>query len=47
MFCGFLCAFLGTNTNPYIEAFSLQWMYVIPLVAMFVDYPMILKRLPK
>ncbi|HEY2622947.1 MAG TPA: hypothetical protein VGI53_05850 [Dyella sp.] len=47
MFCGFLCAFLGTNTNPYIEAFSLQWMYVIPLVSMFVDYPMILKRLPK
>ncbi len=47
MFCGFVCAFLGTNTNPYIEAFSLQWMYVIPLVAMFVDYPMILKRMPK
>jgi len=47
MFCGFVCAFLGTNTNPYIEAFSLQWMYVFPLVAMFVDYPMILKRMPK
>lgn len=47
MFCGFVCAFLGTNTNPYIEAFALQWMYVIPLVAMFVDYPMILKRVPR
>jgi len=47
MFCGFVCAFLGTNTNPYIEAFALQWMYVVPLVAMFVDYPMILKRMPK
>jgi hypothetical protein len=47
MFCGFVCAFLGTNTNPYIEAFALQWMYVIPLVAMFVEYPMILKRMPK
>jgi hypothetical protein len=47
LFCGFVCAFLGTNTNPYIEAFSLQWMYVVPLVAMFVDYPMILKRMPK
>jgi len=47
MFCGFVCAFLGTNTNPYIEAFALQWMYAIPLVAMFVDYPMILKRMPK
>lgn len=47
LFSGFACAFLGTNTNPYIEAFSLQWMYVIPLVAMFVDYPMILKRMPK
>ncbi|QNK01061.1 hypothetical protein [Dyella telluris] len=47
MFSGFVCAFLGTNTNPYIEAFSLQWMYAIPLVAMFVEYPMILKRMPK
>ncbi|AIF47933.1 hypothetical protein [Dyella japonica] len=47
MFSGFVCAFLGTNTNPYIEAFALQWMYVFPLVAMFMDYPMILKRMPK
>ena len=44
MFCGFVCAFLATNTNPYIEAFSLQWMYVIPLVLWYIEYPSILKR---
>jgi hypothetical protein len=44
MFCGFVCAFLATNTNPYIEAFSLQWMYVIPLVLWYIEYPLILKR---
>ena len=44
MFCGFFCAFLATNTNPYIEAFSLQWMYVIPLVLWYIEYPLILKR---
>lgn len=44
MFCGFFCAFLATNTNPYIEAFSLQWMYVIPLVFWYIEYPSILKR---
>jgi hypothetical protein len=44
MFCGFVCAFLATNTNPYIEAFALQWMYVIPLVLWYIEYPLILKR---
>jgi hypothetical protein len=44
MFCGFVCAFLGTNTNPYIEAFVFQWMYVIPLVALSIEYPMALRR---
>lgn len=44
MFCGFVCAFLATNTNPYIEAFALQWMYVIPLVFWYIEYPSILKR---
>lgn len=39
MFCGLFCAFLATNTNPYIEAFCFQWMYVVPLVALFVEYP--------
>ena len=47
MFCGFFCAFLATNTNPYIEAFSLQWMYVIPLVLWYIEYPLILKRVPQ
>lgn len=44
MFCGFVCAFLATNTNPYIEAFALQWMYVIPLVLWYIEYPSLLKR---
>jgi hypothetical protein len=44
MFCGFVCAFLGTNTNPYIEAFVFQWMYVIPLVALAIEYPKALKK---
>jgi hypothetical protein len=44
MFCGFVCAFLATNTNPYIEAFALQWMYVIPLVLWYIEYPLILRR---
>jgi hypothetical protein len=47
MFCGFVCAFLATNTNPYIEAFCLQWMYVIPLVLWYIEYPSILKRVPQ
>lgn len=29
---GFLAAFLASATNPYIEAFCFQWMYVFPLV---------------
>ena len=44
MFCGFVCAFLGTNTNPYIEAFVFQWMYVIPLVALAIEYPKAFKK---
>lgn len=47
MFCGFVCAFLGTNTNPYIEAFVFQWMYVIPLVALAIEYPLALRKLPE
>lgn len=44
MFAGFVCAFLATNTNPYIEAFSLQWMYVIPLVLWYVEHSLVLVR---
>lgn len=39
LFSGLVCALLATNTNPYIEAFAFQWMYVIPLVALFVEFP--------
>ncbi|WP_020676311.1 hypothetical protein [Geopsychrobacter electrodiphilus] len=35
MFSGFFCAFIASNTNPYIESFSFQWMYIIPLIALF------------
>ncbi len=47
LFCAFVCAFLGSNTNPYIEAFAFQWMYVIPLVALFTDYPVSLNLAQK
>jgi hypothetical protein len=38
MFCGFIAAFVASNTNPYIEAFTFQWMYVMPVVGFFIDY---------
>jgi hypothetical protein len=44
LFSGFVCAFLATNTNPYIEAFSLQWMYVFPLVLWYVEHSLALVR---
>jgi hypothetical protein len=47
MFCGFVCAFLAANTNPYIEAFAFQWMYVIPLVALFIENPASLRKVPE
>ncbi|MEW9570442.1 hypothetical protein ABQJ54_01615 [Rhodanobacter sp. Si-c] len=47
MFCGLVCALLATNTNPYIEAFAFQWMYVIPLVALFIDYPECFRKAPE
>lgn len=34
MFSGFVCAFLAANTNPYIESFAFQWMYVLPVVSL-------------
>lgn len=34
MFSGFVCVFVATNTNPYIESFVFQWMYVLPIVAL-------------
>lgn len=44
MFAGFVCAFLATNTNPYVEAFSLQWMFTIPLVFWYVEHSLALVR---
>lgn len=35
MFSGFVCVFIAANTNPYIESFVFQWMYVFPLVSLF------------
>lgn len=34
-FGGFICIFLASNTNPYIEAVPFQWMYILPVVAFF------------
>ena len=32
---GFLSVFIASTTNPYIEAFTFQWMYVLPVVYFF------------
>lgn len=37
-FAGFLAAFVSSNTNPYIEAYPFQWMYILPLVAYFMVF---------
>ena len=29
---GGVCAFVASNTNPYIESFVFQWMYVLPVM---------------
>lgn len=31
MFGGFMTALLATNPNPYIEVFTFQWIYVLPV----------------
>ncbi|MGO4703737.1 hypothetical protein [Dyella sp. 2RAB6] len=46
LFCAFVAAFIASNTNPYIEAFAFQWMYTIPLVALFVEFPSGVERVP-
>ncbi len=38
MFCGFIAAFVASATDPYIEAFTFQWMYIIPIVAFFIEH---------
>lgn len=32
LFGGFLAAFVASATNPYIESFVLQWMFVLPVL---------------
>ena len=32
LFGGFVCVFFASNTNPYIEGFTFQWMYLIPVI---------------
>jgi hypothetical protein len=34
LFSGFVASFIAANTNPYIEAFSFQWMFVFPMVSL-------------
>lgn len=46
LFCAFVAAFIASNTNPYIEAFAFQWMYTIPLVALYVEFPKGVERVP-
>lgn len=29
---GFICAFIASNTNPYIEALVFQWMFILPVL---------------
>lgn len=32
IFGGFICAFIASATNAYIEAFVFQWMYILPVL---------------
>jgi len=35
LFGGFLASFVASATNPYLEAFSFQWMFIIPIIFMY------------
>lgn len=37
-FAGFVASFLASNTNPYIESFGFQWMFIFPMVGLSVKY---------
>ena len=39
IFSGFVAAFVASNTNPYIESFAFQWMYVFPVVSLLLRRP--------
>ena len=32
IFSGFVAALVASNTNPYIEGFVFQWMYILPII---------------
>lgn len=32
LFAGYVAAFIASNTNPYLEGYVFQWMYVLPMV---------------
>ena len=37
MFAGFVGVFLAASTNPYLESFIFQWMFILPLVALGIE----------
>ncbi|MDO4905416.1 MAG: hypothetical protein Q4A16_07700 [Lautropia sp.] len=39
LFAGSASAFLASATNPYIEAYTFQWMFVLPLTIFLVRHP--------
>jgi hypothetical protein len=39
LFGGFICAFVSSNTNPYIEGYVFHWMYVLPMAYFFTRVP--------
>lgn len=39
LFAGAFAAFLAAATNPYIEAYTFHWMYVMPLTIFLVRFP--------
>ncbi len=39
LFAGCLSAFIASATNPYIEAYTFHWMYVLPVAIFLVRHP--------
>ena len=36
LFGGFICVFIASNTNPYLEAIPFQWMYILPILSLLI-----------
>lgn len=36
LFGGFICVFVASNTNPYLEGVAFQWMYMLPVLALLI-----------